>query len=119
MLPQFVLENELVPALALNGPSALMKGFRAQAASLGFGIWHGDHVEMSGNIKLDPSKNPMEIDFEFQDGKREGKTDLAIYAWDGANLKLCWVRDGDKHPSEFATKPGDKCVLVILKRQDP
>ena len=74
---------------------------------------------MSGNIKLDPSKNPMEIDFEFQDGKREGKTDLAIYAWEGANLKLCWVRDGDKHPSEFATKPGDKRVLVILKRQDP
>ena len=48
-----------------------------------------------------------------------GKTDLAIYAWDGANLKLCWVKDGDKHPTDFATKPGDKRVLLILKRQDP
>jgi RNA polymerase sigma factor (sigma-70 family) len=84
-----------------------------------FSIWHDGHVEESGKVKVDPSKNPSEIDFEFQDGKKGGKTDLAIYAWDGANLKLCWVRDGDKHPSEFATKPGDKCVLVILKRQDP
>ena len=84
-----------------------------------FSIWHDGHVEEKGKIKLDLSKDPMRIDLQFQEGKHEGKADLAIYAWDDANLKLCWVRDGDKHPSEFATKPGDKCVLVILKRQDP
>jgi hypothetical protein len=74
--------------------------------------WYGD--EVSDVVLLDRFVEQWD-----QDGKKDGKTDLAIYAWDGANLKLCWVRDGDKHPSEFATKPGDKCVLVILKRQDP
>jgi RNA polymerase sigma-70 factor (ECF subfamily) len=84
-----------------------------------FSILHNGHVEEKGTIKLDPSRNPREIDFHFQEGKHEGKTDLAIYAWEGANLKLCWVRDGDKHPTEFATKPGDGRVLLILKRQEP
>ena len=84
-----------------------------------FGLWHDGHVEESGKIKLDPAKNPMEIDFEFRDGKRKGKTDLAIYAWDGANLKLCWVRDGDKHPTDFTTKPGDNRALLILNREKP
>ena len=69
-----------------------------------------------GKIKLDPAKNPTEIDFQFEEGRHKGKTDLAIYAWDGANLKLCWVRDGDKHPTEFGTKPDDKRVLLLLKR---
>jgi RNA polymerase sigma factor (sigma-70 family) len=84
-----------------------------------FSIWHHGHVEVKGTIRLDPSKNPREIDFQFQEGKHAGTTDFAIYAWDGANLKLCWVRDGDKHPTEFATKPGDGRVLLILKRQEP
>jgi RNA polymerase sigma factor (sigma-70 family) len=84
-----------------------------------FSLWHEGKVEVTGTIKLDPSKNPREIDFQFQEGPRKGKTDLAIYAWDGANLKLCWVRDGDKHPTDFATNPGNKRVLLILKRQAP
>jgi RNA polymerase sigma factor (sigma-70 family) len=84
-----------------------------------FSLWHDGHVEVKGTIKLDPSKNPREIDFQFQEGPREGKTDLAIYAWDGANLKLCWVKDGDTHPPDFTTKPGDQRVLLIMKRQEP
>jgi RNA polymerase sigma-70 factor (ECF subfamily) len=83
-----------------------------------FGLWHNGHVEVSGTIKLDPSRKPMEIDLQFKDGKREGKTDLAIYAWDGAKLKLCWVRDGDTRPPDFTTKPDDKRVLLVLKRQE-
>jgi RNA polymerase sigma factor (sigma-70 family) len=92
---------------------------RIQIENETFSIWHGGHLEEKGTIKLDPTKSPMRIDFQFKEGKREGKTDLAIYAWDGANLKLCWVRDGDKSPTDFTTKPGDKRVLLILKRQDP
>jgi RNA polymerase sigma factor (sigma-70 family) len=84
-----------------------------------FSLWHNGHVEVKGTIKLDPSKNPKEIDFQFQTGRRAGKTDLAIYAWDGANLKLCWVRDGDKHPTDFATNPGGKSVLLVLNREAP
>jgi uncharacterized protein (TIGR03067 family) len=84
-----------------------------------FSIEHGGHVEERGTIRLDPSKEPSEIDLQFQEGKHEGKTDLAIYAWDGANLKLCWVREGEKRPTDFTTKPGDHRVLMVLKRQGP
>jgi RNA polymerase sigma factor (sigma-70 family) len=84
-----------------------------------FSLWHNGHVEEGGRIKLDPSKNPKEIDFQFQEGRRDGKTDLAIYAWDGTNLKLCFVREGAEHPADFTTKPGDQRVLLIMKRQDP
>ncbi len=84
-----------------------------------FSIEHGGHVEERGTILLDPSKHPSEIDLQFREGKHEGKTDLAIYTWDGANLKLCWVREGEKRPTDFTTKPGDHRVLMVLKRQDP
>jgi RNA polymerase sigma factor (sigma-70 family) len=85
-----------------------------------FAIWSGGHVEEKGKIKLDPMKKPPEIDFQFEEGRHKGKTDLAIYALDADSLKLCWVRDGDKHPKEFATNPDDKnSVLMVLKRQAP
>jgi RNA polymerase sigma-70 factor (ECF subfamily) len=84
-----------------------------------FSILHGGHVEENGTIKLDPSKDPLQIDLHFREGKHEGQTDLAIYAWDGANLKLCWVKEGSQRPTDFTTKPGDDRVLLVLKRQDP
>jgi RNA polymerase sigma factor (sigma-70 family) len=84
-----------------------------------FSIWHGGHVEESGTIKLGPSKNPMEIDLQFEEGKKEGKTGLGIYAWDGEDLRLC-VGDpgGGKRPADFTTMPEDR-VLIVFKRQGP
>jgi RNA polymerase sigma factor (sigma-70 family) len=84
-----------------------------------FNTWHGGHVEEKGTIRLDPSKNPMEIDLTVQEGKNEGKTHLAIYAWDGANVKFCMVKEGHPRPTDFTTRPGDNRVLVVMGRQDP
>lgn len=81
-----------------------------------FSIRHGGHVEEKGKIKLDVSKTPMHIDFQFEDGKHKGVTDLAIYAWDGEKLKVSWIGGADRHPTEFTTKDVEKQVLVILKR---
>jgi RNA polymerase sigma-70 factor (ECF subfamily) len=84
-----------------------------------FSIWHDGHVEEKGRVQLDPSKDPTTIDFHFVEGRHAGKTDLAIYAWDGANLKLCWVIDRDHRPTDFTTKADDRRVLLILKRPEP
>ena len=84
-----------------------------------FQVLHGGHVEEKGTIRLDPSRNPPELDLQFQEGKHEGKTDLAIYGWDGASLKVCWVKEGARRPTDFTTKPGDDRVLLVLKRQEP
>ena len=79
---------------------------------------HGD-VEETGTIKLNPSKNPMEIDLRFQDRNHEEKTVLGIYTWDGENLKLCWGEPGEAtRPTDFTTTP-EGGFLVVVKRQGP
>jgi uncharacterized protein (TIGR03067 family) len=84
-----------------------------------FNVWHGNKVEEKGTIKLDLSKNPQELDLTFQDGIKEGQTHLAIYAWDGANLKFCIVKEGHARPTDFTTKPGDDRFLLVMQRQNP
>jgi uncharacterized protein (TIGR03067 family) len=93
------------------------KGEQYKIEGESFEVWHNGHVEEKGTIRLDPSKNPMLIDFQFKEGRKKGKTDLAIFAWEGVKLKLCWVRDGHQPPADFTTKSGDNRVLVILNRQ--
>ena len=62
----------------------------------------------------------MELDLQFLEGKHAGKTALAIYAWDGENLKVCGVRpDEVPRPTDFTTAPDDNRVLVVFRRQNP
>jgi RNA polymerase sigma factor (sigma-70 family) len=84
-----------------------------------FNIWHGGHVEEKGTLRLDPSRNPMEIDLTVHEGKNAGQTHLAIYAWDGANVKFCMAKEGQPRPTDFTTRPGDTRVLVVMGRQNP
>jgi RNA polymerase sigma factor (sigma-70 family) len=80
---------------------------------------HG-HVEEKGTFKLDPSKNPKEIDLRLRDRNNDEKTVLGIYTWDGENLKLCLGEPdgGGTRPKDFTTMPEGR-FLVVVKRQDP
>jgi RNA polymerase sigma factor (sigma-70 family) len=79
---------------------------------------HGQ-VHEKGTIKLDPSKDPKEIDLRIRDKNNEEKTVLGIYTWDGENLKFCWGEPGgEKRPTDFKTTP-EGGVLVVVERQDP
>jgi RNA polymerase sigma factor (sigma-70 family) len=80
---------------------------------------HG-HVEEKGTFKLDPSKNPKEIDLRVRDRNNDEKTVLGIYTWDGENLKLCLGEPGGggTRPKDFTTMPEGR-FLVVVKRQDP
>jgi RNA polymerase sigma factor (sigma-70 family) len=84
-----------------------------------FALMAGDRILSKGPFKLDPSKEPMEMDIAFQEGKMAGKTGLAIYAWDGVNLKFCGREDRHGRPTDFTTTPGDERLLLLLKRQSP
>ena len=79
---------------------------------------HGD-VEDKGTFKLDPSKNPKEIDIRLRDRNNDEKTVLGIYTWDGENLKLCLGElGGETRPKDFTTMPEGR-DLIVVKRQDP
>ncbi len=79
---------------------------------------HG-HVEEKGTFKLDPSKNPKEIDLRHRDRNNDEKTVLGIYTWDGENLKLCLGEPGGgTRPKDFTTMPEGR-FLVVVKRQGP
>jgi RNA polymerase sigma factor (sigma-70 family) len=84
-----------------------------------FNTWHGGHIEEKGTIRLEPSKDPKEIDLTVQEGKNEGKSHVAIYTWDGANVKFCMVKEGHPRPTDFTTRPGDNRMLVVMQRQNP
>jgi uncharacterized protein (TIGR03067 family) len=79
---------------------------------------HG-HVDEKGTFKLDPSKNPKEIDIRLRDRDSDEKTVLGIYTWDGENLNLCLGKPGGgTRPKDFTTMPEGR-DLVVVKRQDP
>jgi RNA polymerase sigma factor (sigma-70 family) len=79
---------------------------------------HGQ-VEETGTIKLNPSRNPMEIDLRLRGRNDEEKTTLGIYTWDGEDLKICLGEPGGgARPTEFTTTPKGGLLLVV-KRQDP
>lgn len=105
----------------VGGVKEEMKGETPQLKFDGetFTLSHNGHVEEQGAIKLDPSRDPMEIDLKFQEGKNKGDTEPAIYAWDGANLKLCREKERHERPTGFTTKPNDHRFLLIFKRAAP
>ena len=84
-----------------------------------FMLMDGGEVVLKGPFKLDPSKDPIEMDIKFEEGKMKGKTGLAIYAFDGVNLKFCGVEHLYERPKDFTSAPGDSRTLLVLKRAKP
>ena len=80
----------------------------------------GKDVEDKGTFKLDPSKNPKEIDIRLRKtDDRDEKTVLGIYTWDGENLKLCLGEPGGGNaPKDFTTMPEGR-NLIVVKRKGP
>jgi uncharacterized protein (TIGR03067 family) len=73
-----------------------------------------DEVIVEGDLKLDASTSPMQLDFQFT----SGQTDLTIYVRAGGYLIQCGHRDGKTRPKEFATGTGEGgAYVIVLKRQ--
>jgi uncharacterized protein (TIGR03067 family) len=71
---------------------------------------------MTGNCKLDPTKDPKEVDYAWtQDGVQ--KRIVAIYKLDGDKLTVCGADEGDdSRPKEFASKSGSRQTQLTYKR---
>jgi uncharacterized protein (TIGR03067 family) len=79
--------------------------------------------ELTGTYRLDPSKKPRAIDFEYEDvgaepgAGRRRTTVRGIYLLDGDTLKICKDMSGQQRPREFKTEPGSSKVVLVLKRK--
>jgi RNA polymerase sigma factor (sigma-70 family) len=66
--------------------------------------------------RLDPTKQPKEMDFTTTDGTNKGRLIPAIYALQGDALTICFAKPGGVRPTKFTTAAGSGHVLVVLKR---
>jgi len=71
----------------------------------------------TGTVRLDPAKQPKELDVTGVEGPNKGKFFPAIYQLDGDSLKVCYDLDGKKRPTEFKSAPGTKQFLAVYTRK--
>ena len=100
-------------------PEEKLKDLRAVIEGDSFRLKMGDQEGERATIKLDPSKTPKAIDLQpATPGRKETRPSRGIYELKDDTLKLCWRKEGGERPTDFATKAGDRdLVLMILKRE--
>jgi len=65
-------------------------------------------------FKLDPSKEPKEIDMLFPDGVNAPKVAKGIYHLDGDTFKLCRAQaPGEERPRDFVTAADSGLFVVV------
>jgi uncharacterized protein (TIGR03067 family) len=76
-----------------------------------------------GTFKLDPSKNPREIDIAYEKGPQKGTKMKGIYAVEGDSLKMCFcllkmgATEQAKVPAKF--EGSEVQIYFVLQRQKP
>jgi RNA polymerase sigma factor (sigma-70 family) len=77
--------------------------------------WQTKDFEAQGGLYLDTTAEPRAFDLATSTGTMEG-----IYSVDGDKLRMCFVPGNNgtepKRPTRFATEPGSRQVLFVLKR---
>jgi uncharacterized protein (TIGR03067 family) len=76
----------------------------------------GDRTD-EGDLSLDPSKQPRQMDVHARSGPDEGQTLLAIYELSGDTWRVCYARAGKPRPEAFTTSEGSQRVLISYKRK--
>ena len=73
----------------------------------------------AGLYKLDPTKDPKELDIVVAGGAENGKVYLVIYKIEGNTMTQCMELSNKNRPREFTGKAGSGCALEIWQRQKP
>jgi uncharacterized protein (TIGR03067 family) len=107
--------------------AAESKGEKVLSKDLGelFLIFDGDSIQVEEDKKkqdrysfrLNPERKPKEIDFSYTKGPKNGRTDRAIYLFQGDRLTFCIQEDATQpRPKNFNTEPDTAFSLVVLER---
>jgi uncharacterized protein (TIGR03067 family) len=101
-------------------PEEITKQLRLDINRTNYTTRRGDQVLFEGTIRVDPAKEPMEIDITDQTGENKGKTGKGIYHLDDKTFTLCHgMPSNPDRPKEFVSKPGSGLFLVVWERQNP
>ncbi len=79
--------------------------------------FHAGDQTIKGTHKLDPSKNPKQIDAKRSEGQGAGETLKGIYKLDKDTYEVCFAAPGKDRPTEFSSNSGGGHRLIIMKRK--
>jgi len=82
-------------------------------------IFKRDDQTHVARYRIDPTRNPKQIDVIPADGSGKGKTSVGIYKLEGDTLTLCTSPPGEPRPTEFASGPKSRESLIVLRREKP
>ncbi|HZS44745.1 MAG TPA: TIGR03067 domain-containing protein [Blastocatellia bacterium] len=72
-----------------------------------------------GEIRLNPTASPKELDITGTEGPNQGKTIHAIYERNGNTLRICYDLTGNGRPTGFATQKGTQLFLITYQLEKP
>jgi len=83
--------------------------------------FNGDKLKFGpfeGEWKLDPSKDPRQIDCTVLEGpeNEKGKVSQGVYKLNGDKLTLHLSHPGGERPTGFESKEGENCILLTMER---
>ena len=90
----------------------IMKGDR-------YTVYFGEDVVAKGKLRLDPTKDPKEVDAIATEGEFKDKPMRGIYTLEKDEMRVCFAKPGDARPKHFRTKKGSGRVLLGYKRVKP
>ncbi len=106
---------ESVEAGGKEVPAAQFEGITVTFEGDKYTVKKGEQVVQAATQKLDPSKSPKTLDVTVAEGPNKGAIMLGIYEISGDTLKVCFVPEGNKRPTQFKSASGSE-TLVVHKR---
>jgi len=83
-------------------------------------IMKDEGKEDPATYKLDPSKNPKEIDLVGKKGPKGQEKEqkmYGIYKVEGDNLSICLSDKAESRPKDFKTSKDDMTMLMVLQKK--
>ena len=80
-----------------------------------FPMESGDATSKRGVIRVDPTKEPKEMDATSP----EGEVSPGIYQVEGDDYKVCFAPPGRARPRKLTSEPGSGHLLQIWRRVKP
>jgi uncharacterized protein (TIGR03067 family) len=113
----WVCESAAVNGVAL--PEATVKLLRLNLTKDRYQTTKGTQVLFESSYRVDPTRQPAEINIVGTEGELTGKEAQGIYSLAGDTLKICYTMPGKPRPKTFESAAGSEAYFMVWKRQSP